>query len=74
MSEHQIFLRGSLDAIANKVARTNDVSPRDKRDLDALNDLAGDYQERANESEYEWFFDFRNEIAELKDSDLAILA
>lgn len=73
MNDQQTFLQGIFDSIQNAVARVGSITKELKRELETLDELASDAQDNPN-IDFEWLFEFREEIRALKNSDAVIFS
>jgi hypothetical protein len=74
MNETQILFNSLLKLAQSKGETKGYFTPRDKRELKDLDALAEMEQDNAEGDDFVFFFDFRNKIAELLDSELALFA
>lgn len=72
MYKNVCSLQSSLKVISDDAIKKGFFSPRDKRDLKALDQLAESYQDDACQDEWLLFFKIRSEIADLLDSEMSI--
>lgn len=72
MYKNVCSIESSLKTITDNAIKKGFFSPRDKRDLKALDQLAESYQDDANQNEWLLFFKIRSEIADLLDSEMSI--
>jgi hypothetical protein len=72
MKQNLIDLRASLKKLQAAIYRDGVISPSVKKDLKALDELAESIQDSAEGDDWLSLFDFRNEIAEWMDSELAL--
>lgn len=74
MKDNLKELCDSLDKIKEETLLRGEVTPRNKKDLKALDELAESLQDDAEGDDWLSIVDFRSEISDWLNSELAIFA